>query len=150
MKVSTRRLRADVTAALQGGPVTAAGEDDVRAAARFLGEVVRREGRLIEIEPHDVLQLLGEWAADEVEVRWLEATGPRAHPPDLADWLSGVRSAFIEVLGGPDLTLVEVAGLADHVYAQLPGDVEAVFGAGVSEGLAGQVTVRLVGLLPAA
>ena len=144
-----RGLRAAVRAALSGRPEAAPEAPEVRDAARLLGEVVQGEGRLIEIEAHDILQLLSEWPGEHADLQVFEADGPRAHPPDVPTWLSEARSAFVEVTGGPDLTLAEVAAFSEALHARLPAEVELVFGASVSPAAAGRIGLRLVALAPA-
>ncbi|MEB3330445.1 MAG: hypothetical protein VKQ33_14565 [Candidatus Sericytochromatia bacterium] len=149
MTISLRGLRAAVRAALTGRPGPAAEPPEVAAAAQLLTEVVQREGRLIEIEAHDVLQLLADWPGEQAELHVFVAEGPRASLPPLPAWLGSARSALVEVTGGPDLTLVEVATLSDALHARLPADVELVFGASVVPGADGQLGLRLVALAPA-
>jgi cell division GTPase FtsZ len=149
MTIALRGLRAAVRAALSGRPGPAPEPPEVAAAARLLAEVVQRDGRLIEIEAHDVVQILAEWPDELAELYVLVADGPRADLPTLPAWLAEARAALVEVVGGPDLTLVEVAAVSDALHARMPADVELVFGASVSPAAQGQLGLRLVALAPA-
>jgi cell division GTPase FtsZ len=132
--------------AAPGGPDAEA--DEAECAARMLGELVRRDGLMIEVAPEDVIGLLADWRRPAMDVRVFEATEPRAVGVDgsLDEWLRGAEAVVIEVAGGPDLTLHEVSSLAERLYDWFRPDIDVVFGASVAEHLRGLVGLRLVAL----
>lgn len=147
MRVDKERFQALVAASL-ASPRASTPADEAGRAARALGELVRRDGLMIEVLPDDVTAWLADWPAPALDVRLFEYREARSVGvgAQLDAWLRDAHAVVIEVAGGPDLPLHEVSETAERIYAWLPADVDVVFGASVDDALHGHVAVRIVAL----
>ena len=119
-------------------------------AVKGIAELITRAG-LVNLDFADVKAVMGNGGIaligigeSDTENRAIEAVEKAIHNPLLDVDITGANGALINVCGGIDLTLNEAKRIVESISVKLDEDARMIWGAQISEDLAGTVRVMLI------
>jgi cell division protein FtsZ len=119
-------------------------------AVKGIAELITRTG-LVNLDFADVKAVMGNGGIaligigeSDSENRAMEAVDKAIHNPLLDVDITGANGALINVCGGTDLTLNEAKKIVEAISVKLDEDARMIWGAQISEDLAGTVRVMLI------
>ncbi|MGV8141807.1 MAG: cell division protein FtsZ [Candidatus Woesearchaeota archaeon] len=119
-------------------------------AVKGIAELITRAG-LVNLDFADVRAVMGNGGIaligigeSDTENRAVEAVEKAIHNPLLDVDITGANGALINVCGGIDLTLNEAKRIVESISVKLDEDARMIWGAQISEDLAGTVRVMLI------
>jgi len=119
-------------------------------AVKGIAELITRAG-LVNLDFADVKAVMGNGGIaligigeSDTENRAMEAVDKAIHNPLLDVDITGANGALINVCGGIDLTLNEAKKIVEAISVKLDEDARMIWGAQISEDLAGTVRVMLI------
>jgi len=119
-------------------------------SVKGIAELVTKAG-LVNLDFADIRAVMGNGGValigvgeSDTENRAVEAVEKAINNPLLDVDIGGASGALINVAGGPDLTLEEARRVVETVSVKLDDDARLIWGAQISEDLAGTVRVMLI------
>jgi cell division protein FtsZ len=119
-------------------------------AVKGIAELITRAG-LVNLDFADVKAVMGNGGIaligigeSDTENRAMEAVDKAIHNPLLDVEITGANGALINVCGGTDLTLSEAKKIVESISVKLDEDARMIWGAQISEDLAGTIRVMLI------
>lgn len=119
-------------------------------AVKGIAELVTKAG-LVNLDFADIKAVMGKGGValiglgeSDSENRAMEAVEKAIQNPLLDVDISGANGALINVVGGPDLTLDEARKVIETISNKLDDDAKMIWGAQISEDLAGTIRVMII------
>ena len=119
-------------------------------AVKGIAELVTKAG-LVNLDFADIRAVMGNGGValigvgeSDTENRAVESVEKAINNPLLDVDIAGANGALINVAGGPDMTLDEARKIVETVSKKLSEDARIIWGAQISEDLAGMVRTMLI------